>query len=90
MRLVHTAFTRHARIRSGTAVASLRTSAVALLTPREVERRYPDLSRRTLAQRRAMGLPPHPKLVLGCFMYDAAETEAFAADCARDQEVTFG
>jgi hypothetical protein len=46
-----------------------------LLTPREVERRHPALSRRFLAKRRARGLPPKAQVVSGCFMYEAAEIE---------------
>ena len=47
------------------------------LTPREVERRYPALSRPILASRRAFGLPPHFTLMWGCAMYEEAEIRGF-------------
>ena len=50
------------------------------LTPRDVERRYPALSRRLLANRRAHGLPPQHEVDAGCVMYAEAEIERFVSE----------
>lgn len=52
------------------------------LTPREVERRYPVISRALLAERRKLGLSPRCKYVAGCAMYSMWEIERFAATVA--------
>jgi hypothetical protein len=52
------------------------------LTPREVGRRHPRLSRRLLVKRRALGLPPRHEVVSGCIMYVEAEIERFVAEPA--------
>ena len=49
------------------------------LTPREVERRYPPLTRKELTLRRAHGLAPEFEIISGCVMYPTREIEAFIA-----------
>ncbi len=53
------------------------------LTPREVERRYPSLSRPILASRRACGLEPKAIIVSGCIMYEEAEILRFLSSRNR-------
>jgi hypothetical protein len=77
-------------IRPEAAVPSSGTGARALLTPRAVERRHPRLSRRVLAQNRALGLPPQYEVVSGCIMYDVAEIERFLASPAAVSCAIYG
>jgi hypothetical protein len=55
----------------------------AFLTPREVERRYHDLSRRVLAKRRSLGLSPNYEVVSGCVLYRRREIEELSCKPLR-------
>lgn len=73
--------------------AETRSSHVAtpgrqVLTPREVERRYPELSRMVLVKRRMLALPPEHEVLAGAVVYAECEIERFLAE--RTQETRPG
>src|SRR5271156_1443725 len=77
-------------IRPEAVVPSSGVGAPSLATPREIERRHPRLSRRVLAQNRALGLPPQYEVVSGCIMYDTGEIERFLASPAAVRCAIYG